>query len=712
MKLKNKQFEDVVVGAEKELEFSIDTDSHLIFEILRDKMYKDKIGSICREVLSNCRDANREAGNDKNISATIIEPNQIVYIGHQSIAFKDNGLGITPDRMADIYVKYAASTKRDSNGQTGGFGLGAKTPFAYNDTFTVVTVCDYEGKRMKYYYTALIDSSRKGKMILFDTEETTEDTGTQVIVPIKTPSDRIEFEKKAFFYTKFWGDVDYINFSINTDIPKIIKDTPTYSVVEGENTYLIIDGIPYPLESGWGFENLKLARGNAIAMKFNTGELTISANRESIQYDEDTVETIKQRTIKIKGEFEQELTKFLDTFPTYLDACRFKASFSNRMFPKLEEGSMDYVLASAIGIDSYSNYMLTKMFNNSVITYKGRDVVTKIKFKHHTLERVKDKDYIYDSRGRVYKLYESLPLSQLDQNNIYYNTGGKSSRRNATIYQDLCNSEFYLISPKGSSSQQEIDDEIIKMKNDFEIRYKMYQDVTPMPVERKKRVSSKIGATKYQGWQNYYMDVYYDKEAKLLYADEECDDLLNLDKRCFMPVDRVTTRLSLYTDRDKADFLRNHGYTVILVCFSNWDKKISKCKGVEYYLDTYNRIYKENQDRWIKEGSAYLLREAVTDVSHGILEYVEVLPDSILPKTVKALPIDELKEAGKFSSSYTKVKGQIKINREGLSRKLERNLSRYPLLRTYIDYADNKEEVIKQNIKDYIKQVDNYEIKN
>jgi len=63
MKLdKKEEFEDIVIGAESEEAFSIEGDSRVIFDILRDKMYSDKIGAVCREVSSNARDANREAG--------------------------------------------------------------------------------------------------------------------------------------------------------------------------------------------------------------------------------------------------------------------------------------------------------------------------------------------------------------------------------------------------------------------------------------------------------------------------------------------------------------------------------------------------------------------------------------------------------------------------------------------------------------------------
>ena len=124
MQLPERSFEDQVVGASEEMEFSIESNNSVIFDILRDKMYKNKIGSICREVLSNCRDANREAGSTRNIEVTMIQPNQFVSVGHQSVSFRDYGSGITPERMYDVYLKYGASTKRDGNDQTGGLRIG------------------------------------------------------------------------------------------------------------------------------------------------------------------------------------------------------------------------------------------------------------------------------------------------------------------------------------------------------------------------------------------------------------------------------------------------------------------------------------------------------------------------------------------------------------------------------------------------------------
>ena len=83
---------------------------------------------------------------------------------------KDQGPGISPDRISNIFVQYTASTKREDDIQTGAFGLGSKTPFSYSDTFTIITV--YGG--IKYQYAAYIDPTRVGKLRLMSEEPTQE----------------------------------------------------------------------------------------------------------------------------------------------------------------------------------------------------------------------------------------------------------------------------------------------------------------------------------------------------------------------------------------------------------------------------------------------------------------------------------------------------------------------------------------------------------
>ena len=131
MKLKESNNQEIIIGTLNKKEFTIDDSNHVIFDILRNKMYSDKIAAICREVSSNSRDANREAGlADQPIEIEFSDKQELLNVGDTCVIFRDFGIGINPDRLDNVFLKYGASTKRDTNAQTGGFGLGAKTPFA------------------------------------------------------------------------------------------------------------------------------------------------------------------------------------------------------------------------------------------------------------------------------------------------------------------------------------------------------------------------------------------------------------------------------------------------------------------------------------------------------------------------------------------------------------------------------------------------------
>ena len=113
MKLKGEKKEFDLIGGQSQ-QFSVDTEDTMIIRLLRDKMYKNKIGAVAREIASNSRDANREAGK-KDTPVEIEISNglgDILSDEETYISFKDSGIGITPDRMEKIFLKYGGSTKQ------------------------------------------------------------------------------------------------------------------------------------------------------------------------------------------------------------------------------------------------------------------------------------------------------------------------------------------------------------------------------------------------------------------------------------------------------------------------------------------------------------------------------------------------------------------------------------------------------------------------
>lgn len=196
MKIKSDKTNVEVDGTHGEWNYGA-TDLGFMFEILRSKLYSDPIKAIAREISCNARDAHREA----KIPKTPIEIDLPSTLSSNHIRIRDFGPGISPDRMSNVFLKYGASTKRDSNQQTGGFGLGAKTPFAYTDTFSITTCVD----RVERTYTAYIDESRVGKIALLSEKKTKKRNGTEIVIPVQKEH-FAQFEKE-FITATYWWDV-------------------------------------------------------------------------------------------------------------------------------------------------------------------------------------------------------------------------------------------------------------------------------------------------------------------------------------------------------------------------------------------------------------------------------------------------------------------------------------------------------------------------
>lgn len=372
-------------------QFGVDTSNGVIFDILRNKMYSNKIAAVAREVSSNSRDANRE--NSKSETPIVIEISEknLFTNTDMQIAFKDAGVGITPDRMANVFLNYGASTKRNTNKQTGGFGLGAKTPFAYSNVFTIVTICDVDGKRMKYKYTARITDKKgvgAGEMVLVDEEETIEETGTSIEVPIDS-NDRDEFEMEVLRATSLWKTRPTLVGFANTEWKlKPVYKGKGFSILENEagefnhDIYLVIDGIPYEIdETVMKLDRRVFGDNKIIFLEYKNGELTISANREAVQYDKPTKIKLQWRIRQMRNEFISEINAMFAKQKSYLDACIFRNALTGHTeSPKMQMWKSIY-----------------KWLGGFKQMYNGKELRVEANFVHHDIFRYE----AYDSDGKL-----------------------------------------------------------------------------------------------------------------------------------------------------------------------------------------------------------------------------------------------------------------------------------------------------------------------
>jgi hypothetical protein len=282
----------------EDIRFRIDTDTSVIFDILRNKLYSDKPASICRELLANARDAHREVGKtDVPIRITVPGPYLVI---------QDFGPGISPARMEEIYCIYGRSTKREDNIQTGGYGLGAKTPFSMCDVFNISTIVN----GTKYDYVAYIDESNCGKIRLMSEEPTDEENGTTIKVPVSL-YDRSKFIEKLYYYTQFWEPQPRFLGQLPRKTFKFTVTGTNWALVTKKytgNCNVLVDGIPYNTTGN----NL-----SGVVFLFKTGEVDISASREEIEYTKKTINAIRRAKENYNTEISTAIVDQIEAAETF-----------------------------------------------------------------------------------------------------------------------------------------------------------------------------------------------------------------------------------------------------------------------------------------------------------------------------------------------------------------------------------------------------------
>ena len=145
------------------------------FKTLISTMYANKIQSVTREIWSNALDSHIAAGKE-DVPFEVSFPS----IFEPTFRVRDFGVGLSHDEVLDLYTTMFESTKEDNDLETGKFGIGSKSPFAYTDTFSVVSVKNGH----KNYYTAILDEVGIPAIHHMHHEIVDEPNGVEVSFPV------------------------------------------------------------------------------------------------------------------------------------------------------------------------------------------------------------------------------------------------------------------------------------------------------------------------------------------------------------------------------------------------------------------------------------------------------------------------------------------------------------------------------------------------
>lgn len=293
-----------VIGGKQAINFGVSDDAALM-NVLSKALYTDPELAVIRETLCNGWDAHIESGNtDKALHVILTE---------EELVIRDFGNGIPHRLIGPVYGTYGGSTKKTDKRQTGGFGLGCKSPFAYGDHFEV-TSWSVEDKTMTVYNMSKSNAEVGGRpaIVPIVTVPTTEQ-GLQVRIKLNQRRDYHRFEmlirriaRNGEMKVRFNGAmIPVLPFNL-MEHGWLMTDQP---LIETRQKILVRYGhVIYPVESHESFSReynqiesilakLPGKSGNfncdmKIVFQAPASEISITPSREALSMQEGTVAII------------------------------------------------------------------------------------------------------------------------------------------------------------------------------------------------------------------------------------------------------------------------------------------------------------------------------------------------------------------------------------------------------------------------------------
>mgnify|MGYP006424263835 CR=1 FL=1 len=295
----------------EEFEFDVSSVSYII-HALQNSIYTDKIGAVVREITSNAVDEHIKIYN-QNPDATL-NPVEVSLEsrsfwnsdGKMAFTVRDNGPGLLPQEIRDVFVVFGESTKNDNSFQIGGHGIGCKTPFSYTDQFIVRSV--HNG--IKYQYLMFLDQPRPQAREIAEPAQTDEPSGLEVVVPVD-PDDQTEWIKAVNGYTYYFSQSHDITYKGELSKPELEAELlyededvalydKDYDLPSGlrhdvlSRDHIVIGEVPYSVPR-WCSLNSLSTYSYISVIKCSIDELTPNLPREGIQNLDGSDELLNER---------------------------------------------------------------------------------------------------------------------------------------------------------------------------------------------------------------------------------------------------------------------------------------------------------------------------------------------------------------------------------------------------------------------------------
>ena len=314
--------------------FGIETNAKA-FKALSDNLYSNKIGSLVREICSNAKDSHTEAGYP-NRPFTVHLPCSL----EPWFSVQDTGVGMSQEQIFKVFAIYFSSTKDSSNCSIGGYGIGAKTPFVYTDSFTIESV--FNSKLGTY--TAFLGKDGSPQISLFQEIPTDQPNGVTVKVPTLKSADHGIFHQELKSQLQFFEPKPTVinggTFKFETLNFKPGFESCGIRLVEARtlrHLWAVSGGVSYPIDlhlltvnaATSHYTKLIQAFNQNIILDFPIGSLDLALSRESLSYTTKTSNAIILKLEALRTELENWLISSLSQLPTKWEQAIFIAENSS-----------------------------------------------------------------------------------------------------------------------------------------------------------------------------------------------------------------------------------------------------------------------------------------------------------------------------------------------------------------------------------------------
>ena len=414
--MKNNTVESVMSKSYSEKKFQIDFNDEVslgkLFQSLI-MIYKDKF-SFVREFVQNAYDAVVEVW-ENDYQDSISLDNFLIQNPIIVSLYKDNkgnyfevketkGIGISPERMDNMFLFLTKSTKHNSLNQIGAKGIGKMAALSYTDEYFVSTIHDsflYEYKISWY--------NQQGIPTLSDPviTKTKEHSGTTIRVYLKTEDDTDKILKSVKRFLSYFNNIYYNNIiltnkyylqyefernggnyiSNNTDKSSLNKcvlhNYETFLYRENidifeKKTFLVVDRIPYEID--WDLIN-----ENPIYLPFgikvSSAEVLLNDNRDSVRYTDAVIKIVKNKILAFKKELLSFIHKGITTHTDDFNSLWGKSTYLviKDVSFKLTENPLAYWTYSRHYVESLENIsfkaLIKNLFNVKLIVFKDKKMI-------------------------------------------------------------------------------------------------------------------------------------------------------------------------------------------------------------------------------------------------------------------------------------------------------------------------------------------------